>query len=438
MSEPTLPARFRDFVGRKALFQPEDKLLLAVSAGLDSTVLAHLLREEGYQFALAHCNFRLRGEDSDRDAAFVRELAAALQVPLHETTLALLEQEAGTLRIQLRARVGRYKYFKKILDEYNYDALLTAHHLDDALETTLMNLVRGTGLSGLRGIPPRTAFPTVRPLLEASREEILAYAGARDIAWREDRSNTDRKYRRNALRMDVVPVLREMGLTDQSLRQTLSHLRSAERLYRRAVAREPGFEQKGEVLVLDRTRNQLGGEDTLTVLREMTGHMGFTDEQYRQMLEISGNARISSATHVAHVSPGRLRLAPLVDTPLPCRIQSLPAEVSYGRARFSLQVTGQPLRLDEKRVQYAQLPDLPLHLRPRQPGDRFEPLGMPGSSKKVSDFFIDAKVPAWDRDRTPILTDAAGTILMIVGHRIADAFALTGEEEEVLRVERLK
>ncbi len=412
-----------------------DRVLLAASGGLDSTVLAHLLHEEGYTFGIAHCNYGLRGADSDGDAQFVGALAARLGAAFHVTTIELPRAGGETIQLQFTARTKRYKYFEKILDEYTYDVLCTAHHLDDSLETMLINLLRGTGLSGIRGIAPRTAFPVVRPLLEASRAEILAFARSRELYWREDASNASTNYLRNALRHRVVPLLREYGLQDDGLRGTLSHLRSAERLLLRGATREPAFVRTGPVLTWDRAGDELDPVDALTVLRLLSPDTGFTAEQYRQMVYSEGTTRLSSRTHEAFVSPGLVRLQPLAPSYGPHTVRELPYEVHLpGLGRLLLDVVPPPQQLKTAGTQYVRFPGFPLHLRPRRNGDRFAPLGMEGRTKKVKDYFTDAKVPPWERDATPLLCDADGHIVLIVGHRIAEPYAVGNEGKDVLRV----
>ena len=430
MSAQDLPTRFLTFVREEQLFNPTDRLLLAVSGGLDSTVLAHLLHAGGYTFALAHCNFGLRGVESDADAAFVARLARGMNVPLH-TTRIHIDKESES--VQVAARDRRYMYFKKILDEYNYDLLVTAHHLDDSLETLLLNLVRGTGLRGLRGIPPRTDFPLARPLLAASRAEIAAYAEAQGISWREDASNAGNDYRRNALRHRVVPVLRELGLTDPALRATLGHLRSAAHLLRTGAERVPGFERMGDTVRWDRRDASPTPADAHTVLRELTYGMGFTEEQLRQVVHISGRARIESDTHVAYVSPLLVHIAPRTAPPPAVAIPNLPRQLTTPAGQLYLDVVDRPATLEAPDTEYCRFPGTPLTLRYRGVGDQFQPLGMQGKRKRLSRYFIDAKVPPWERDRVPLLCDREGGIIAVLGHRIAQPYAV-GNEQRVLRI----
>lgn len=186
-------------------------MLIAISGGIDSVVLAHLMQHIACKTSFAHCNFKLRAKESDLDATFVKNLGSYLSIPVHvkkfETKSYATEKG---LSIQMAARELRYDWFQQIATEHNYDYILTAHHKDDNLETFLINLTRGTGLDGLTGIPKKNDN-ILRPLLSFSRAELLAYADSNEIKWREDQSNSATKYLRNKIRHDVVPILKELN-----------------------------------------------------------------------------------------------------------------------------------------------------------------------------------------------------------------------------------
>ncbi|THH41442.1 tRNA lysidine(34) synthetase TilS [Neolewinella litorea] len=428
-----LTQRLRDFVAREQLFSRTDRLLVAVSGGLDSTALAHLLLQAGYAIGLVHCNYQLRGKASEQDAVMVQQLATEWQVPLHSTVMTLTRKESGK-SIQLEARDKRYLYFRKTLDEYNYSILCTGHHLDDSLETTLINLIRGTGLAGLRGIPPKTSFPVARPLLEFTRQEILEYAREKQLTWREDESNREEKYLRNALRHRVVPGLRALGMQDAGLRTTLAHLRSAERFMEHGMLAVPGVSAKGGIVTVRRELTGLSREDTLTLLHHLTRTMGFTDEQLQQLVDARRNITVFSAAHRGDADTRRIRCAPQVPAWESVTIEDLPYTAALPGGQIRLEKVNQPSRVDRPGYQYCRLPDLPLHLRPRQPGDRFLPFGMAGRSKKVQDLLTDDKVPAWEKDHVPMLCDQDGAIIAVVGYRISHPHAVRGDETEVLQI----
>jgi tRNA(Ile)-lysidine synthase len=257
------------FVQHEGLLQPGQRVLLAISGGLDSTTLLHYLNQAGYRVGLAHCNYGRRGAESDADEEFVVELARKWDCPVHvthypiptssEPGIASPPTEPKQPNFQEGARHYRYKYFKKILDEYKYEILCTAHHLDDNLETLLINLGRGSGLAGLAGIPVRTDFPLVRPFLCVSRREIEDYARHHRVDWREDASNQSDDYLRNRIRHHLVPVLREvLNLTEGSLERSLRHLRSGLTFYERGIGAYSALlsEEDGQ-FIFDCASNQL-------------------------------------------------------------------------------------------------------------------------------------------------------------------------------------
>ncbi|MGB3801165.1 MAG: tRNA lysidine(34) synthetase TilS [Lewinella sp.] len=436
---PSLVEGFREFVQREQLFQPEDKLLLAISGGVDSVVLASILAGEGYTFAMAHCNYQLRGEASDGDEILVRQLANGYAVPLHTHTTSLPHPLPQNFNLQIWARETRYKYFEKILDEYNYSILITAHHLDDNLETMLLNLLRGTGLAGLRAIPLSTPFPTARPLLFSGKSAIRDYADDRGLIWREDSSNTSLTYQRNRVRHRVVPVLRELGLTDGSLQKTFDHLRSAELFYEWGLTHHPAVVQGVKSVTIKLDVGELSTREIVTLLRFHASGFGFSDEEYRQMASATGYLELRSASHVARISPIDITLQPAGGAPIyTVTIETLPAIVQFGGATVQLTLVDRPESLVDSSSLFCRLPEMPLFLRPRAQGDRFRPLGMGGQQKKVKDFFIDLKLPSWQKETTPLLTDTTDRIVAIIPYRIDEAFAVGAKDARVLQIEYKK
>ncbi|MGB0177219.1 MAG: tRNA lysidine(34) synthetase TilS, partial [Owenweeksia sp.] len=218
---------------------PEQKLLLACSGGVDSVVLLHLLLDLGYKPSVAHCNFNLRGEESDGDLEFVQELAEKHQLPFHaqsfNTKACAKEKRIST---QMAARQLRYSFFKELMKKYEYTYLLTAHHQDDSLETLLINLSRGTGFSGLRGIASRENS-ILRPLHLLTRKDILEYAHANQLEWREDSSNLSDDYQRNFIRHNVIPSLKEaFPHFDRGLHTSLTNLESDHAFFQHTLNRE--------------------------------------------------------------------------------------------------------------------------------------------------------------------------------------------------------
>ncbi len=203
--------RFTDFLKEHRLCIRGERILLAVSGGIDSVVMAHLFKEAGYDCSMAHCNFQLRGEDSNLDETFVRSLAAYLEIPFFVKHFDVdAEMRDKGISMQMAARDLRYKWFEQLLEEQSLDRLATAHNKNDAIETFFLNLSRGSGIRGLKGIPPRRGR-IIRPLLFASREQIESYQKSQNIEYREDASNLETKYQRNKIRHDVLPVMEQIN-----------------------------------------------------------------------------------------------------------------------------------------------------------------------------------------------------------------------------------
>jgi tRNA(Ile)-lysidine synthase len=431
---------FRAFVEREQLFTKTDKLLLACSGGLDSTVLAHLLHAEGYDFAIAHMNFQLRGKASDEDAAFVEELARALGAKFFVKAVEVKEEAGPGESTQMVARRLRYHWLHSLIDNGYYSCLLTAHHLDDNFETLLINLLRGTGIAGISGIKPRS-FELVRPLLSCSREEISAFAKEQQIRWREDASNASDDYLRNRIRHHLSPVFfEEFGLQHENLAKTLSNLR-ADRYFAREginLLRKTKTRKLGTTLIVDRkgwaTQRQL-----MDFLHHAVGSTyNLKEEDFRQLLSFPGQRMLTTDHARAYATPATLAFEyALSDKKNQIKeqvISQLPVTTpQYGDFQLTLTLTSKPETLHESDVYYLRPSTFPLHLRSRQNGDRIMPLGMSGY-KKVKDILIDNKVPPWKREMIPVLCDDNGEIMALVGYCISEKFKVLPEHDEVLKI----
>lgn len=425
--------RFTTYIQQQHLFPSGQQVLLAVSGGIDSVVLAHLMHSAGYPFGIAHCNFHLRPSDCDRDERFVRQLAERYGVPVHVAQFSTQQYaQQHHLCIEDAARRLRYDYFEQLRSTHGYAAILTAHHRDDAAETFFINLLRGTGLSGLHGILPVQGH-VVRPLLPFGRADIEAYAQSHGLDHVEDYTNAQLVYRRNQVRHQLLPLLRSLQPSaDVALQSTILHLQSVESLYRallQPLRQRYVQPQPDGTVVVDLAFSAM--PDAAQLLYELLVPYGFHADVVRQILSASQSGKVfASPTHRAVLHRGRLVLQPIDAEP-----QVLP-QVRW-RSIVDFDYSQLPLRhmpphqiyLDADTVQ------LPLALRHWRPADRFQPLGMPHGTQLVSDYFTDHKYSLPQKQRQLLLVDANDQILWIVGHRTAHPSRVTPASRQLLLVE---
>ena len=398
-----------------ASYIANQKMILALSGGIDSMVLANLLLKAKAQFVLAHCNFHLRGEESDGDEQFVREFAErnglTLYVKQFETEQYAAEHK---LSIEMAARDLRYAWFEELRRELGYDNIAVAHHADDQLETFFINLFRGAGIRGLKGMQPINGN-IIRPLLNTSREEIHQYAIENGIQWREDHTNAETQFLRNKIRHELLPVIDGISKEGRaSILKSISHLASENELYRELV--------KEKLDSLRFTRNDVSEQLLFEWLRDY----GFNEDQVHFIHEaMNGQPGTSffSPTHRVTVEREGLELTPI------CQQMDAPVELSYQQLpndeHFKLDKSTEIAQLDYDKLSF------PLKLRKWQPGDRFHPIGMKGS-KLLSDFFVDQKMTTREKEECRVLTTANGEIVWVVGRRIDDRFKVTEKTKTVL------
>lgn len=435
-------AALQNHLNKQLPFLKGRKLLLAVSGGIDSMVLVDLLQKLDYDIYIAHCNFNLRGEESDGDEQFIRNYAAENNIKLFvtrfDTTLFAADNK---LSIQLAARRLRYAWFEELIAENQLDYLLTAHHLDDSLETFLINLTRGTGIEGLTGIPQLNQN-IVRPLLIFSRDEIVAYAKENEIAWREDSSNSSTKYLRNKLRHEVAPVLKSLNPAFMdSFKETLNHLQQAQSLaedaavlvYQQVVAEKQG-QKHINIQQLKRLPNYRA------YLYQWLSPFGFTawddiyalTETQAGKFILSGNYRLLKDREV-------LILEELKEGETTVYyIESADSKLVYPIS-IELLKTNEVFNNSTKNEVFVnnELINFPLSIRKWKESDYFYPLGMKGQKKKVSKYFKDEKMSLIDKENTWLLC-SGDDIVWIVGRRADERFKITKETTQILKIELLQ
>jgi tRNA(Ile)-lysidine synthase len=428
---------FQNHISQAFPFLKGKRVLLAISGGIDSMVLLALFRQLPNDIAVAHCNFQLRGTESDGDEAFVREQVAQLHVPLFVQKFDTKKfSEDEKLSTQLAARKLRYAWFSELLEQHGYDYLLTAHHLDDSLETFLINFSRGSGLDGLTGIPAQNEM-IVRPMLVFSRETIERYALENAILWREDSSNASDNYLRNKIRHHVIPVLKELNSGFlHSFQNTLSHLQQAESLVddaSRLVYR----------IVVENLEDQkrINLEELLKLpnysayLYRWLQPFGFTawKDIYDLVYATSGK-QVFSETHVVlkdriHLIVYPKKTADISEEywiPKDQRQVNIPLNLSLCAISDISHRSGNCIFVDEDKLIY------PLQLRKWQEGDSFFPFGMTGK-KKVSKFLKNEKASLLDKSNIWLLC-SEDKIVWIVGKRQDDRFKTDKNTTRILQI----
>lgn len=432
-----------EFVEKENLFLPGDKLLLASSGGLDSTVLAQILHVAGYDIELMHVNFQLRGEESNRDEGFVRSLGAHYKIPVHVThfnTLAFAEKEK--LSVQVAARELRYKWFREIRAGFSGRAwIITAHHLDDNIETSLMNWVKGTGIRGLRGMLPKQNN-IVRPLLFARRQELELYAQQHKLEWVDDSSNSKDDYTRNFMRHQVMPLLQQVHpQATQNLADNLQRFREAGELYEQAVE-----QHRKSLLVLKNDEWHIPVEKLRmvkplrTIYFELLKPFGFLSSQLNdliRLLDSDSGKHIRSSTHQAIRHRNWLVIAPVAGSNPVLTIIDGPGEIKGADFILKISLHQQaPGKLDVANNTCfipAKLIKFPLVLRRWKNGDYFYPLGM-HRKKKLARFFIDQKLSKTQKEKQWVL-EMNGKIVWLPELRLDERFKVTNDSAQVYKFE---
>ena len=436
---------FQRYIRRNELAAPEDFILLTVSGGVDSMVMLSLFVRSGYRVGVAHCNFQLRGVESEEDEELVRREAEKYGVPWYNKRFDTKgEMERTGESMEMAARRLRYAWFDELSREHGYTVVAIAHHIDDSIETFFINLLRGTGLRGLTGITTH-AGKLIRPLMFASRKDILEYAVAQHIPYREDSSNRSTKYLRNKIRLGLIPRIREINpkFTDL-MRRNIERLTDTQLFIDAAVAhmREDVVTQADGIATIHVERIEAAYPRNFAVYELLSSQYGFKgdvcDALCRALSEAATGRRFYAREYVATVDRGRI----LVERIAPGDACEVTVEQGTQRSYCgnmvlyfeacdiddirAYDVPEQVALLDADLLRY------PLRLRRWREGDTFIPFGMEGR-KKVSDYLIDRKVSLPEKQRQFVLL-SGDEIVWLVGRRIDDRYRLTDRTENVLRI----
>lgn len=433
--------RFREHIER--VFNLENKrILVAISGGVDSVVLAYLLHQLKIEIVLGHCNFQLRDDESDEDEAFVKEFGKGLNVKTFvkrfDTKKFSSENQMNT---QLSARKLRYDWFEEVALESDCDFIATAHHADDNIETFIINLSRGTGLDGLLGIPQRNG-KIIRPLLPFSREEILQFAQKNQLLWREDSSNASDKYVRNKIRHNIVPFLKEIHPTflKNFERTQLFLTQSAHFIdfFVENIKKECFIEEKSHIKIdIEALKRNYQSDFVLYKLLYPYNFNNIRD--LRQILEAETGKKLFSATHILLKDRNFLVLEKKREKTE--KIYEINKDTSEINSPVSLQfqvVDNKEIDVfdEEKIFINADLLKFPMLLRHKQEGDFFYPFGM-NQKKKLTKFFKDEKYSIFEKEQQWLLC-SGNDVVWVVGKRLDNRFRVTEKTQKVLIISYVK
>ncbi len=434
-----MQSKFVDFIRDNNIVSASDKILLGVSGGIDSMVMLSLFRKAGFTVSAAHCNFSLRGEESDGDEMLVEHECEINSIKLHrikfETESYAKEHK---LSIQVAARNLRYNWFNKLCDEFGYSKIVIAHNRDDVAETLILNLTRGTGLKGLSGIKVVNG-KIIRPLLFASRDEITRYAVQNDVSFRNDSSNASVKYARNRIRHKVIPELEQLNPSaKKSIFETAKHINEAWNLVEDYLINLKGklVKQENDRVLFD-IRGLSNEKYSKLFLFEELSPFGFSYETLEQVVASihgqSGKVFYSSSHQL------------LRDRDFFILTQKKEIDLSIALIEKECKSIDFPIKLRFRISEESELDEIPrdkniavldydklafpLNLRPWQPGDRFMPFGM-DKFKKISDFLIDQKISLVEKDQIYVLT-SNDEIIWVVGKRIDDRFKVSPKTKNI-------
>ncbi len=434
---------FLNFINQENLFNSKHKILLGVSGGIDSVVMVELFSKSGFNFCIAHCNFGLRGQESDEDNSFVELLAQNSHVPFYSKKFdTITYADKQSLSIQMAARELRINWFEELITIHDYTYYATAHHLDDQIETLLNNLFRGTGISGLHGILPKRD-KLIHPMLFCYRQQIKAHAKKTEINFREDSSNQKVDYTRNQIRHQLIPVIKKIYPNYQkTTSDTIQRIRQVETIYRNHIHKKvEELIVKNKEYVRIPFKKLFNLQPVEIYLYELIKPYGFN---YANTADILNSINSSSGKYF--LSDTHKITKDRYDLIIELRKKDVPREylieegenlvmdpvklkMKNEKYTTDYKISKKPsiAYLDSKKLKY------PLKLRKWQKGDYFYPLGMT-KKKLISDFFIDKKVSVPDKEKTWLLVSEK-QIVWVIGHRIDNRYKITANTKTILTID---
>ncbi len=434
---------FLDFLKKEKLIEKNQRVLLAVSGGVDSVVMCDLFRKAGISFGIAHCNFNLRGKESDRDEQGVRTMAQKCNVPFYCKSFNTSSfSKRKKISVQMAARELRYEWLKRLAADKKYGLIATAHHLDDSIETFFINILRGTGIAGLQGIPVRQGN-IVRPLLFATKKMIRDYAEENNLTWREDSSNFTDKYLRNNIRHHLIPALKKLNLGfENTLSRELSYFKDAASIFKSFMEekkKEIVSEDGKNILLNIKKLRESGYAETL--LHELLRNYDFTPETTeliaKRLYTTAGKKFLSPTYRLIKDRDFLILTRHSKEKEKEFLLKENQDELITGSLHLKVSVLKGGLSAIKDKspsVAYLDLSKLrfPLKVRHWKQGDYFYPLGMKGR-KKLSDFFVDEKMSVAEKENIWLL-ESDGNIAWIIGFRLDNRFKIGPDTKKILKV----
>lgn len=433
--------KINNYCRQNGLLKQGAKLLVAISGGADSVFLLRYLVAEGYEVEAAHCNFHLRDEESNRDEQFVHDLCATLHIPLHVKHFNTLDYaQANGVSIEMAARTLRYEWFDQLLHKIHADTLTVAHHRDDNIESILLNLVRGTGIKGLRGMQPRNGY-IVRPLLCISRSDIIEAMNEMGQAYVDDSTNFEDQYSRNKIRLNVMPLLRSINAgAEQNIATAIENINEAYKLYEDSIKHYskiccesyPNGEAEGlHTLYINKEKLQACASP-ISVLHEILAPYGFNRSQVQQIEQCeSSGKQFCSPSHSLLINRNQIIVSPISKE---TEMIDIPLE-TYPGIKVSVVEADQCTIMRHNTHAYFDADKVKgkLVVRLAKPGDKFRPFGMKGQ-KLVSDFLTDLKVNRLEKERQLVVCDDE-RILWVVGRRASEGGKVTSQTKRIILLE---
>ena len=434
--------RFESYIEAYSLFSKDDKILVAVSGGKDSMLLLWLLHQCNYSIEIAHCNFQLRGNESDGDEDLVRSFAANNHIPIHvrkfDTNQYASEHK---ISIQMAARALRYNWFEELRVQLNCSVIAVAHHMNDSVETVLFNLSRGTGLSGLQGIlPKRDDNLVVRPMLYLQHKEIQDFVNQQQIPYRDDSSNFSNKYARNKIRLDIIPEFEKLNPEFISIMaDNISRFRDSQELLQLYMERlrsqilAPRNNDSWNIAIAELEKLSV---NEVYFLLEPFGFKKNVLEDLVNSLDTESGKRFESSDYLIILDRDDVILSKRDLTQHDeIFVGEFDTQFLWGNYNFEVSTTDEVSIVKEQNVIQVDFDELifPLSIRAWEEGDIFQPLGMQGR-KKLSDYFIQKKINILDKKSVPILVNGDGRIVWVVNYHMDDRFKIRDNTQKVLKL----